>query len=155
MPKTSVVGVFDNRGQAEKAVDLLKREGFRDTEISVVGRKGAEGGGDGGLGTGTAWGAGIGATAGLLATAGVLTIPGIGPLVALGPLATALGGAAAGGVAGALVDYGVPENRGRELEREVQEGRFLAVVEADGKADRAKEILKNQGAHKVDKYEGR
>ena len=157
MAKTSVVGVFNDRGQAEKALDTLKREGFRDADISVVGRgedgrQARDGGAE--LGTGTAWGAGVGATAGLLATAGALTIPGIGPLVALGPLATALGGAATGGVAGALVDWGVPENRGRELEQRVKEGRYLTVVEANGKADRAREILQNQGARDVEKYGG-
>lgn len=157
MAKTSVVGVFEEREQAEKALEALKREGFRETDISVVGRRG-EGrqGQDGGaqVGTGTAWGAGIGATAGLLATAGALVIPGIGPLVALGPLATALGGAATGGVAGALVDWGIPENRGRELEQRVKEGRYLAVVEADGKAEQAREVLRRQGAREVEKYAG-
>ncbi len=157
MAKTAVVGVFDERAQAEKAIDALKREGFRDTEISVVGKDGraGAGAGDGGVGRGTAWGAGIGAGAGLLAAAGALTIPGIGPLVAMGPLATALGGAATGGVAGALVDWGIPQPRGRELEQRVREGRFLAVVDADGKADRAKEILKQNGAKDIDRFEKR
>lgn len=155
MAKTSVVGVFKERDQAEKALEALKRAGFNDRDISVVGRRDEAREGDGArLGTGTAWGAGIGATAGLLATAGALTIPGIGPLVAVGPLAATLGGAATGGVAGALVDWGIPENRGRELEQRVKEGRYLAVVEADGKADRAREILQNQGANEVEKFAG-
>lgn len=155
MAKTAVVGVFEQRAEAERAIDALKREGFKDTEISVVGKDGRDGGqgGDGGVGRGAAWGAGIGAGAGLLATAGALTIPGIGPLVAMGPLATALGGAATGGVAGALVDWGIPETRGREFEQRVREGRFLAVVEANGKADRAKEILKQNGAKEIDRFE--
>lgn len=163
MSKT-VLGVFERREAAEKAVEELRREGFSEAEVSVVGRQdGQEGnqggreGGNGGfnLNRGTTWGAGAGVAAGLLATAGALAIPGIGPLVALGPLATTLGGAATGGVAGALVDWGIPENRGREVEQRIREGRYVALVEADGKADKAAEVLRQSGAREVEKFDKR
>lgn len=157
MAKT-VMGVFERREAAEKAVEELRREGFTEAEISVVGKRDGQAGQEGGgpdLGRGTAWGAGVGAAAGLLATAGALTIPGIGPLVALGPLATTLGGAATGGVAGALVDWGIPENRGREVEQRIREGRFVALVEADGRADKAEDVLRRTGAREVEKFEKR
>lgn len=163
MSKT-VLGVFERRETAEKAVEDLRREGFSEAEISVVGKRdGQEGnqggkeGGNGGfdLGRGTTWGAGVGAAAGLLATAGALTIPGIGPLVALGPLATTLGGAATGGVAGALVDWGIPENRGREVEQQIREGRYVTLVEANGKADKAEDVLRQSGAREVEKFDKR
>ena len=52
--------------------------------------------------------------AGLLAGLGMLAIPGIGPLVAAGWLAAtavgAAGGAVAGGLMGAVVDLGIPED---------------------------------------------
>lgn len=154
---TSVVGVFAERDQAEKALQALKQQGFSEREVSIVGKKdGQAQGGNGGdgtdLGRGTTWGAGLGATAGVLATAGAIAIPGIGPLVALGPLAAALGGAATGGVTGALVDWGIPETRGRQLEDRVKQGQFMAVVEANGQADKAAEVLKNNGAREVEKF---
>lgn len=157
MSKT-VLGVFERREAAEKAVEELQREGFSGENVSVVGKRdgGGEGqGGEGGmnLGRGTTWGAGVGAAAGLLATAGALTIPGIGPLVALGPLATTLGGAATGGVAGALVDWGIPENRGREVEERIREGRYVALVKANGKADKAEDVLRRTGAREVEKFD--
>lgn len=155
MAKTAVLGVFEERKQAEEALEALKREGFREGEISVVGKddRRGEGNGDQGLGRGAAWGAGIGTGAGILATAGALTIPGIGPLVALGPLATVLGGAATGGVSGALADWGIPEQRGRDIENRVREGRFVTIVDANGKADKARDVLKQKGAREVEKYE--
>lgn len=157
LARTSVTGVFEDRSATERAIDALKRKGFTDEQISVVGRDiGRQGAGEGqgGVGRGAAWGAGIGAAAGLLATAGALTIPGIGPLLAAGPIATALGGAATGGVAGALVDWGIPEERGRQLEEDIKKGRFVAVVQADGKADQAVETLRQSGASRVEKHEG-
>lgn len=154
MAKT-VMGVFERREQAERAAGDLRAHGFTERQVSIVGRKdGADGGAEGpDLGRGTTWGAGIGAAAGLLATAGALTIPGIGPLVAMGPLATALGGAATGGVAGALVDWGIPQERGRQVEEEIRQGRFLALVEADGKADQAADVLRRNGARAVERYD--
>ncbi len=157
MAKT-VMGVFERREQAEKALNALREQGFSESEVSVVGRKDGDAGGERGghgpdLGRGTTWGAGIGAATGLLTTAGALAIPGIGPLVALGPLGAALGGAATGGVAGALVDWGIPQNRGRQVEEEIKQGRFVTLVEANGKSDRAAEVLKQNGAKEVEKFD--
>lgn len=155
----TVMGVFERREQAEKAVSALREQGFSEAEVSVVGRKDGQAGNGGrgadgpNLGRGTTWGAGVGAATGILATAGALAIPGIGPLVALGPLGAALGGAATGGVAGALVDWGIPETRGRKVEEDIKQGRFVALVDADGKADRAVEVLKNNGAKDVEKFD--
>lgn len=171
MAATSVMGVFEKREQAEEAVKALEKEGFSDRNVSIVGKgdnqqnagdnqqnagenQGNQNGNQGiNLGRGTTWGAGVGTATGLLATAGALTIPGIGPLIALGPLAAALGGAATGGVAGSLVDWGIPEQRGRQAEEDIRQGRFLAVVEADGKVEKAQEVLRNQGAREVEKFE--
>jgi len=154
LAKTAVLGVFTDRQAAEKAVSALKAQGFGDAEVSVVGKK--DGGpaeqGRGGVGEGAAWGTGVGGALGLLAAAGAVTVPGIGPLLAMGPLATALGGAAAGGLAGTLLDWGIPTERGRQIEEKVKQGRYIALVDADGKADRAVDILRNQGAQEVEKF---
>src|SRR5690606_26004641 len=98
-----------------------------------------------------AWGGALGAAGGMLAGAGALAIPGIGPLLAVGPLAATLSGAAAGGLAGGLLELGVDENRGGQYEEEIKQGRVLAVVEADArKADNAARFMKEANALDVE-----
>ena len=154
----TVIGVFSSEDRAEKAVAELRHSGFSDNEISVVGpdRGKTRQQGDTGatmmhqhLGDGATWGAGIGGAAGLLASAGALAIPGFGPILALGPLAATLTGAAGGGLAGGLVDFGIPEQQSREYERKVKEGNFLAVLKTAGDADRAAKCLRDEGARDV------
>ena len=159
-----LVATFSNSDAAERAIDALKRAGYDDREISLVSkddRHHDEGGGRGpgdrrggqtrdGVGDGTAWGAGIGAGATLLASAGLLVIPGIGPLLALGPLAAGLTGAAAGGLVGAFVDWGVPAGESTHLEKEVKEGRAVLLIKAE-KPDQAEQILKREHALDVRK----
>lgn len=149
----TVIGVFGSEEKAEKAIEELRRSGFSDNEISVVGKDtGGHGGHDhggmmgGAVSSGATWGAGIGGAAGLLATAGALAIPGFGPILALGPLAGTLTAAAGGGIAGALVDFGIPEGQSKQYERDVKDGRFLAVLKTDQDAHRAERCLKDQGA---------
>lgn len=102
---------------------------------------------DSDISTGTAVGSALGGAAGLAMSAGALAIPGIGPIVAMGPLAATLGGAVTGGLAGGLVDLGIPENEGRDIENEIRGGSTLAVVETDAsRAEEAAEILRSKGA---------
>jgi uncharacterized membrane protein len=152
----TVIGVFGSEHKAERAVEELRRSGFSDNEISVVGpdrrrgdgaQHGATMGHD--VSDGGTWGAGIGGAAGLLATAGALAIPGFGPVLALGPLAATLTAAAGGGLAGALVDFGIPENQSRHYEQEVKAGKFLAVLKTDKDAQKAERCLREQGAADV------
>lgn len=168
----TVVGVFSDRQNAEKAVKALRDQGF-EREISIAakddqqqgdqgqGRSDMEAGDDTGMGMGmenvgdgTAWGGALGGVTGLLAGVGALAIPGIGPIVAAGPLAAALTGAVAGGVAGGLFDMGIPEEEGKAYEEDVKQGRVLAIVEADGsRADTAEDVLRDQGADRVKSYQ--
>lgn len=156
LPKT-VVGSFPNRQQAEAAVEGLKKRGVREEDISVVTRDERNRGEardasltNQSLSEGTAWGAGIGAGAGLLASAGALAIPGIGPLLAAGPLAATLSGAAAGGLAGGLMDWGIPEQDARDFEAKVKQGRTLCAVRAeDDQVDAVALVLRDHGAHDV------
>ena len=164
MPQAhSVIGVFRSENQAEKAVKELRSRGFGDNEISIVGpdrRQSQQGGNrsnspsmtNQNLSDGGTWGAGIGGAAGLLAGAGALAIPGIGPLLALGPLAATLAGATTGGIAGGLVDYGVPESEGRDLEKKVKEGEFLCVVRTERNVDDAKRILQDCDAQEIKQH---
>ncbi len=160
MSKRTVVGVFRSRDRAERAVRELRDRGFQDNEISIVARD--EGRGQQGdattmgtltqdLGEGVSAGGAIGGLAGLLAGAGALAIPGLGPIIAAGPIAGALSGAATGGIAGGLLDFGIPEERGRQFENEVRQGAILALVETgEQKAGEAMRIMKDNGAEEVE-----
>lgn len=158
----TVIGVFNNRDDCEKGVKALKSEGFHDKEISVLAkgqekqgakRGDAEAGGD--VSEGMTWGGALGGIAGLLAGIGALTIPGVGPVIAAGPLAATLGGAVTGGVAGGLLDLGIPEDRSRFYEQELKGGRFLAVVQTDtARIDQATQVLRQNGAANVESHVG-
>lgn len=82
---------------------------------------------------------------------GALTIPGVGPIFAAGPIAGMLSGAATGGIAGGLVDWGIPAERSNFYEQKVKEGKILASVRSnEDKVDRAANILRENGAMDVE-----
>jgi len=135
---STVIGVFDDRGQAENSMNEIRDAGITEDEISVIAKEGIVRGDEGenngitgGISRGATTGGTIGGLAGLIAGAGALTIPGIGPIVAAGPIAAGLTGVAAGGITGSLVDMGIPEDRGEYYENEVKKGSIIATVEAD------------------------
>lgn len=159
--RSSVVGVFTDRAQAQRAVNELKRAGFTDDQIGVLGRDTkevasedrVEGETDSyaaeGAATGLAAGAGIGALWGLGILAGAL--PAIGPAIAGGTLAvllsSAAAGAAAAGLAGALIGMGIPKEEAEYYESEFKAGRILVTVTATGREDEARAILRRNGAY--------
>ena len=161
MSKT-VIGVFDSRSKAEKAVSDLRAKGF-ENEISVVAKdEGNEDntdrnsvmfGGGGSIATGTTTGGVLGGIAGLAVGAGALAIPGLGPIIAAGPIAGLLSGAATGGIAGGLTDWGIPEERGKYFEDKVKQGSIIAAVQTeDNKIDSAAEVLRKYGASDVETH---
>jgi len=154
--RSTVVGVFHSRADAERAVVELKQAGFKEDQISLVGKNAdgdvkAEGNkAAAGAVTGAAVGAGAAALASLGMSFGV--IPVIGPILAVGPLAaaliTAVGGAAAGGIVGGLVGLGIPEHDAKYYEGEVQAGRYLVTVQdAAGRYAEAWAVLHRLGAY--------
>lgn len=122
----SVFGIFKDRAAAEFAVDRLKTEGFRNSDVSVLmpnpestrnfahekNTKAPEG---------AAAGAGTGA------------------------------GGALGGIAGALVGMGIPEYEAKRYEGHVKGGGTLLSVHVDNQtfADKAKRILKELDAQDI------
>jgi len=166
MERSTVVGVFEHRNDAERAIEELHRAGFTDEQIGFIVRDGGEhvthdvsttgtsAAGEGAVG-GMLAGAGIG---GLIAAAASLLVPGFGPVLAGGILATTLGGAAigaaAGGILGSLVGMGVPEEEARYYETEFNSGRLLVTVRADGRFDEARDLLYRSGAYDVDRRTG-
>lgn len=149
----TVVGLFRNSADAERAVDALEDAGFVSDDFSIVARDNViktehmdddehvdagEGAAVGAVG-----GATVGGVTGLLMGLGALAIPGIGPVLAAGALATALGsalagagigaaaGAVTGGLVGALLDAGLPEEDAHFYAEGVRRGGVLVTVHAD------------------------
>jgi len=55
-------------------------------------------------------------------------------------------GAAAGGIMGALVEMGVPDEEAEYYEREFQAGRAVVTVNAPGRTEEALRIMQEYGA---------
>jgi len=157
---STVVGVFEDRRQADKAVSELLNAGFSRDQIGVAMRYGE--GEEGFTGTddedshagsgaiaGALTGLGLGVLAGLGVMAGV--IPVIGPAIAAGTLGVIVSNAAAGagiaGLVGALIGAGVPEHEAKYYHEEFEAGRTIVTVAAAGKADEATTILRRNGAY--------
>jgi hypothetical protein len=160
--RSTIIGVFEDRQQADRAVDELRRAGFRDDQIGVAMRydegefegedavDSAEGTRAGtGAVTGALAGLGFGALAGLGVLSGV--IPVIGPAIAGGTLGIILTNAAAGagigGLVGALAGAGIPEDEAHYYQGEFEAGRTIVTVQADGRADEARAILRRYNAY--------
>jgi len=61
-----------------------------------------------------------------------------------------------GGVAGGLIDLGIPEDKGRQYEENLKQGGVLAVIEtSDDKANDASSILRQHGAKDVETHGGK
>lgn len=155
---TEVVGLFDSRMTAERAVDQLYSLGYdaesvgyldrhtdeyseatrddsfagsRADDTGDAGEEAAKGATGGAIG-----GAAVGAGTGLLASAGVLMIPGIGPFLAAGTLAGTLaataaggaGGAVVGGAAGAIFGAATDDETSAHYRDGVEQGRSLVTV---------------------------
>lgn len=160
----AVFGIFNDRATLERAVDILKSNDFRNSDISVLmqsnkltqdfahekNTKAPEG-----ATTGATAGVFAGGILGWLVGAGTLAIPGIGPFVAAGPIMAAIAGGgiggAIGGIAGALIGMGIPEYEAKRYETNVKNGGMLLSVHTDDStwAEKAENLLKASGAHDV------
>jgi stress response protein YsnF len=159
MAKT-IAALFENRGDASRAVQDLVEQGFARDDISLMAHDETHRDGDtttdddsSGAAQGAGMGAALGGVGGLVVGLTALAIPGIGPVIAAGPLATALlgagVGAAAGGVIGALTDMGIPEEHAHYYGEGMRRGGVLVTVATtDEMADRAVTILSHH--HPVD-----
>lgn len=160
----AVFGIFSDRVSLERAVDRLKADGFRNSDISVLMQSKSETKdfaheketkAPEGATTGATTGILGGGILGWLAGAGALAIPGIGPFVAAGPIMGALAGAGiggtVGGVTGALIGMGMPEYEAKRFESSVKSGGMLLSVHVDDMEWRrkAKDILESCGGRDI------
>jgi hypothetical protein len=157
VPRSTVVGVFNTRLQANQAVADLKDAGFTESEIGVLvphhegpnpavekpdKTHAAEG-----AAAGVLTGLGLGALAGWGVITGV--IPVIGPAIAAGTMGIVLSNAAAGagvaGLVGALAGAGIPEDEAKYYHDELKSGRTLVAVRSTTRPADAEAILKRSG----------
>ncbi len=164
----TVVGLFETRDQAVKAVDALKKAGFAADDMSILMRdsgQAADVASDAGVAdsqgdaaaAGAVGGGLLGGLAGLVLGAGALAIPGIGPIIAAGPIAAMLTGgalgAATGGIIGALTEAGVPKEEATHYQSGVERGGILLSVKVpDGGEAKARDILKKGGLHDLEHH---
>ncbi len=153
----TVIGAFETREAAARAVDDLIAAGIEPDDVSVLGRHGEvadvtpenETARD--IATGAGIGAAIGGLGSILVGVAALAIPGIGPVVALGPFAGALSTAVAGGLIGGMIGFlkarGVPEDEAAFYAERVKAGAYLVAVNArPGEEARARATLVTSGA---------
>src|SRR6187455_115313 len=135
-----LTGLFRDRDSAERAYQSISDRGYSREDVNVVmsdetrkrhfsgstagretelGTKAAEGAGIGG-----AIGGSLGAIAAAIAAVGTtIALPGLGLVIA-----GAGAGAATGGIVGALIGWGIPEERVKEYDQGIREGGILMAV---------------------------
>jgi hypothetical protein len=159
-----VLGIYKTRHDVERAIDVLKMDGFSTSDISVLmpdssgsqefahvkGTKAPEG-----AATGVSTGAVIGGTLGILAGIGALAIPGFGPFIAAGPIMAGLAGVGVGGtiggIGGALIGFGIPEYEAKRYEGFMKDGGILLSVHTDSSSEvlKAKKCLEATSATEI------
>ncbi len=163
MQRPYVVGVFDNHYEADEAISDLLAAGFSRNQIGFA-MRGDEGKlredekaaayGEAAV-TRTSAGAVAGAVVGgALGAVSSLLMPGFGPLLLAGILVMAAGGGIAGGFAGLISTMQLSDEEKQYYHRELQAGRCLVFVKADGRYSEAVAILQSHGAHDTARTEG-
>jgi uncharacterized membrane protein len=144
--------LYDHGEDAKRVVHALEEAGFGHEDLSIVANhasggqtvnaghtKHAEVAEDAAAGAtaGTIFGGGVG----LMAALGSLAIPGIGPVIGAGWLVSAITGAGvgavvgvgAGGLVGALIESGVPEQDADTYVEGIRRGGCLVTAKVDDK----------------------
>jgi hypothetical protein len=146
----TVVGLFQQRSQAEQAIRELKRAGFTDDQLGVAMHDQPSGSAPvENRDTEVAEGATVGALTGgvlgsLVGLLGSFLIPGVGPILVGGVLASLAGaglGATTGGILGALKSAGVPEHDAAHFDAGLRAGGILVTVSAKDRTAAALAIL--------------
>jgi hypothetical protein len=161
---TSVMGIYPDRATVSDAINVLRKAGYRVTDISVLASDN-QGTKDfahekhtsalKGAAMGTAAGAVAGAALAWLVSAQMVPVGALGSLVAAGPVLAALAGAGAGGTLGWIVGFlaGLPvtEYVAKRYAGRIRRGGILLSVHCDSPewSDRAKKTLKDTGGRDI------
>lgn len=157
------IGTFPTREHAEAALRELRDSGFNMDKISVIAQNadsqkpmGAkevhspEQQAQEGAIAGATGGTLIGSFLGLLGGLGVIAIPGLGAAAEVGIVLanTLLGsgvGAAGGGIIGALVGWGLPEDQAQYYKEILSQGNYVVMLEGtEREVKGAEAILQNR-----------
>lgn len=156
----STIGVYSTNHEALEAVQQLKKAGYHEDSVSIIGKgvketkevhgwipSGSKAGSYGG------WGALWGALSGWLLL-GFVWLPGIGWVAAAGWLAATLLGAGLGAGLGALTGLAVPAKEVPVYENELKADRYLVIVHGDADSvARAQTILESARPIRVNTWE--
>lgn len=153
MAKT-VMALLQNGEEARRAVDDLLASGFEKKDIGVVAKDDVPAEFKA-IMKDMGKGAAVGALTGLVLAATTLMIPGFGPLLVAGPAAALVAGLAygglAGGIIGAFISKGVPEEHAHAYAEGLRRGGTLVTAHArnDEAAQRGVEVMKRHGAQSM------
>ena len=165
----SVVAIYPQHAEAEKAINLLKKGNFDITKLAIVG-KGyhTEENVVGYYTTGDRmkhWGkkgAFWGGLWGLLVGSAFFMIPGVGPVIVAGSAvawivgalesAVVVGGLSALGAG--LYSIGIPKDSALKYESSIKAGKFLLIAHGTAEeAEAARRILANTGAEELNVHQ--
>jgi len=146
----TIAGLYDTYGDAEVAVRELEGAGIPTDEISIIAPDGSQRSGSPAA-TGASIGAAVGGIGGFLAGIGAITVPGLGPVVGAGWLVSTLTGAAAGGMAGGVLEAfavaGIDEADAYVYAEHVRGGGTMVMARVgQAQEDAATAILTRSGA---------
>jgi hypothetical protein len=152
-------GVFEDREEAQRALEELEQAGFTKNDVGFVLRGSDVVSGDtvsdatetkdvhramAGAMTG-------GIAGGLLGAAMAIVIPGVGPVLAVGILASAIGfggaGVAIGGILGAMAGDELSDEEAKFYEKHFNDGRALVIVRAPAREAQAAAIIHRHGGY--------
>jgi len=160
MSKNSIFCIATSHSQADRIVDHLKIESFRNKDISVLFPNTYDTGNSAREKNTKAPGAvadasSVGAALGWVAGIGPLAISGVGPFIAAGPVVAALSGvvfsATVGTISRGLIALGLSELEASQYEGKVKEGNILLSIHTDDIGDiaRARDIFEQAGAEHI------
>lgn len=169
MAKTTIIGIFDTRNNAQASIEELIKTGFDRKDIGLLSRLSEETKSeaahiadieDNATYTadraieGAGYGAAIGGLAGLLLGFTTLAVPGVGPLVIAGSLALGVTGAGLGALEGlffgAITHLGIAEHHLPYYAAAVRRGKTLvSVMTSDTRVKEAEGILRHHRASEV------
>jgi hypothetical protein len=168
MASSAIFGVYSRSDQVEAAVGEMTREGFRESDISILfprngdaeefalelDNRGLEG-----ASMTAACGAVLGSALGWLVGAGAVAIPGLEPYIGHGPILSllsgtligALIGATLGGIAGGLTGTCISTYQTLRCKRRVKDGKILLSVHCDNIewTRRARHVLERTGGSDI------
>jgi hypothetical protein len=146
---TAVFGIYPHRSSCEHAFSAFKTGGFQDTDISIFFKDNPK------TDNRAVSGPVIGGTLGWLAGASTVSVGGLEKFFIAGPSASTLAaiadGEASGGLALALLAFGIPEHEAKRYVARIENGEVLmsAHCATSNQVKRARQLFVSTGAEHI------